>query len=295
MKDVKLIGLMPVFNEGFMVRSVLENNLKLVDEMIISEGPFRVAHVKPENDKTREVIEEYRSHSKVSGIIDNIKGPNSGARARTLTKMLQMAKYNAVDNWVLLCAGDCFYSTAAMQEIRGEISKLDAFMLRLSVLTFAIDFKHYYRIGGGVPYLFRISEGMRIVPGEQPFFKDGPFYTMHKTTRRILSSCPLFHYTWLKPFSCLMNKFYHPGCAESHPAAKGKKWLNQFYLSYEDAKAEEYYVRMREEFGRSTFYFRSGGRLKIYEGVHPSKLDNHPFRHIDVRTVKDNFDKRIVP
>lgn len=302
MRGVKLIGLMPVWDETAWVGYALENNLKFVDEMVIAEGRLAPFYRKQVGDRTREIVERYKSHPKVSAVTDCLMiSPNSGyCRAQTLTAMLRMAKYNAVDNWAILCAGDVFYDKEAMLEIREEIQKLDSFLLRLRSRTFAIDFRHCYGIGAGQPLVFRISEGMRIGSVENPIFKDNTLYRMAKDkVKTILRKHPFFHYTWLQPGTHIKAKLgYSKPMPDSDRVRKlyadCKTWYEDFYLKYDDSTSEEFYADMKKKLGRGSFYFRSGSKLQIYDGAHPPELDDHPFRHIDVRTVKDNCDKRLV-
>ncbi len=282
----KIIGLLMAWNEEPWIDYAIRNNLRVVDELILAEGYCGPDLDMKSHDRTREIMESYSSHPKVTAVMDVSRGRLvSQGKARTLTAMLSKARFNAPDNWVLLCAADMLYDDTAMQAMREEVRNTDALLLTIPLLYFAINFNHCVHVKGGASLLFRITDGMRICPTEKPKLSNGMFYTDSARKKKILADCPGFHYTWLKPKHRIIQRL------QMYSQQRGKseyfmKWFEEIYLKWDDSKAEELYKRAKEITGHSGFHYWREEKLDIFNGKHPQEVTSHPYSGIDVRTIE---------
>ncbi|GAH51382.1 unnamed protein product [marine sediment metagenome] len=237
-------------------------------------------------DKTREIMESYGSHPKVTAVMDVDRAQSvSRGKAKTLTSMLNKAKLNRPGNWVLLCAADMLYTEQSIQQIRAAVQDVDMLEFTIPLFYFGIDFKHYLHIKGGAPLLFKITENMRICPTEKPILADGTWYSKSGYVKTILTDCPGFHYTWLKPRSRIVQRL------RMYSQQRGKAeyfmdWFNEIYLKWDDAKAEELYRKAKEITGHGGFHYWREEKLEIFKGEHPREVASHPYSSIDVRTIE---------
>lgn len=284
---MKIVGMMPVYEEADWVEWAVEGIIDFVDELVIAEGyqgpkwHFGTCRSK---DGTIDIINKLaKKYNKITVTQSHPGRHVLKGRAATYNHMLKVSKLMKEANWCMICDADEFYSEDQKKIIKRTLETTSNDAFEFSARFFFYNFKYFYVMT--LPRLFRVTKGMFFLPGQVPFYREGrPYYSDTNPLQLLLADNPMFHYSFVRKPSHEIRRRIIEYCAAQRYSYV-LDWIDQVFLKWTPEKAEEIYQLNAEKFrGKGGIIFDGNceaQKLRIYEGEHPNILDAHPFRYID--------------
>jgi len=298
---VKIVGMLPVYEEADWVEWAVEGIIDFVDFLVIAEGyqgpPYHFRGNRS-RDGTLDILRKLKS--RYPGKIKFIKCAwgwhvNHG-KARTHNRVLNtIAKCGLLEenNWYFLVDSDEFYTKEQLSEIRKVIENTDKDLLIVHDRMFVYNF--YYFIPATHGRLIRITKDMFFKPAQFPCYSNGTTYASQtEKVGYVLEDEPMFHYSFVRPNERMIKRIKMEFLARMYKP-EVFNWFNKVYMKWSEENAEEIY-RLNEEITGNTGFLFAGrsSKLQEYTGIHPEFLDDHPYRRInDLRESQNNCQAKI--
>jgi len=292
---VKIVGVLPVYEEANWVEWAVKGIIDFVDFLVIAEGyqgpPYHFRGNRSK-DGTLEILNKLQScYPDKIKIIDCAWGwhVNHG-KARTHNKALRaIDQYGLLekDNWYFLVDSDEFYTTEQLSEIREAIKGTDKDLLIVHDRMFVYNFNYFIPATHG--RLIRITNGMYFKPAQFPCYSSGDVYASRsEKVGYILKDKPMFHYSFVRPNKRMLKRIQMEFLSRAYKP-EAFEWFNEVYMKWTEENAEEIY-KINERITGNSGFLSAGycSRLNKYTGDHPGILDDHPCRKInDIAKLRD--------
>ena len=287
---MKIVGVMPVYEETDWVEYAVKGVIDFVDELIITEGyTGALWHFwrNRSSDGTLEILEKLeKRYDKVKVLKSPWHLTKERGKAWSYNRMVKASIYNEPGNWIFIVDADEFYTNEQLGKIRATLEKTDKDVISVHARMFIYNFKYFIPVVHA--RLIRITEGMIFKPSQNPYYKNGDSYSRWPDRAAdILKSDPMFHYSFVKP-PIRMNKRLEMEVQGGRRNPCVLTWFDEVFMKWSEKTADEIYRKNIEITGNSGILF-AGPDLQIqsYNGSHPAVLDNHPLRGID--DVREGF------
>lgn len=285
---MKIVGLLTAWASEDWIQYSIEQALELVDELIISIGPYN-EYYKKIKDKTLILAKKYENYKnvKIMGSVCKTNNTRKKNRCETLNEMLKLSENIEEGNliWILDC--DEFYSEEAKEEIFNFIEENEDFEgIKFADRFFCLNFDYY------IPALhYRIKK----IKSKNPYFT--PTQKLNPRPKKIsilLKDNPMFHYSMLvgeplRVILWLLDDEYDR-CL----------WYKKIYQKYNPQNEEFYWKKNKKITGNYGFWHTQEnvrgqsikGILK-YNGKHPKLIENSHLKKITDFTAyyrkKENY------
>ncbi|MAG44568.1 hypothetical protein CL633_01635 [bacterium] len=292
-ENMKIIGILPVYEEADWIEYAVKNIIDFVDILIIAEGyqgPFWHFWGNRSKDGTLKILDKLVK--KYPAKIKKIKCAwglhvNRG-KCRTHNRALALIKklgFFQQDNWYFLVDSDEFYTKESLKEIKKTIIKTDKDFFYVHDRMFFYNFKYFISATHG--RLFRLTNGLHFKPAQWPCYANGTPYVSHpEKVGYLLKGEPMFHYCFIRSTRRILKKIQMEFLSGAYKSLVFV-WLDEIFLNWTENKAEEIYKKNQKI--TNIFGILYGGeplKLEKYNDSHPEALDDHPYRHIkDIRKV----------
>ncbi len=280
---MKIIGLLSAWASEDWIQYSIEQALGLVDELIISIGPYN-EYFKMIGDKTFEKASKYFDNKKIK-FVNTICLSNkkiSHNRCATLNQMLQVSENVEIGNLIWLLDVDEFFTVEAINEIREFIINNEDFDdIHLCGRLFGINFNYYVET-----HLHRIFK----IRSKNTYFR--PTQSIEpkpEKTAVLLKNNPMFHY------SLLTGEQQRGIYWLSEDRFKGMLWYMKIYKNYDPFNQNYWMEKNLKLTGNYGFWLfswdiknkiflnkikNSNESLIKYCGKHPELLENSSLRSI---------------
>lgn len=237
-----LSAIIPVYNDHFYIKEVIDSILPYVDSICIVEGAYKktidCGYPARSNDGTLEIIHEY-DDPKIT-----IELHNELYAIEQRQKLIQMAINNKAD-WVLLVDADEVYDVKSIMNVRKLIENDTHDRYLLPSRIFTNNFWTWHR--GEMPRLYKINSNSR-------FVTDNHVDTVNGYGAVDPNDICFYHYSFLKNDDSFNCKYKH--LKYDNPSFNEKA-----YQKYDEAK---YMVAT------------DGNGFYPFNGEHPPMMMNHP-------------------
>lgn len=287
---MKIVGIMPVYEEADWVEWAVEGIIDFVDELIIAEGyqgPAWHFGTCRSQDGTIDIINRLaEKYDKIILTQCQSRRHVLSGKAATHNHALKISRKIREADWYMICDADEFYSDEQKAALRKELGSADRDSLHVNSRYFFYNFKHFIYMPLG--RFFRVTEGMFFKPGQFPHYADGRPYES-APSYLLLKDAPMFHYSFVKRPAAEIKRRIMEYCAVQRYKWVFD-WIDQVYMQWSEKRAEEIYELNRIRFNGQGGIFFDGAheaqRLQVYNGEHPGLLDDHPYRQIeDIRKI----------
>lgn len=290
---MRIVGIMPVYNEIDWIESAIEGIIDFVDELVIAEGymgpSWHFGSCRSTDGTIESVNKAAEKYDKITLVQSSPGRHVLKGRAATYNHALQKSKLLPHADWIMICDADEFYTEQQKSELRRLLLSTSRDAIAVSAYMFFFGFENYLR--QTLVRFFRVTPGMYFRPGQYPFYSDGrPYYDdINNPPLMTLAQDPMFHYSFVKRTSSEIRRRIMEYCA----AQRDRRifdWIDEVYLAWRPENAEDIYSLNRRRFGGTGILFVTNNGSEIlerYSGPHPAITDSHPFRHVrDVRSVE---------
>ncbi|MFX1311004.1 MAG: hypothetical protein ACFFHD_00110 [Promethearchaeota archaeon] len=272
---MKIIGLLVAWSVEDWIEYSIQQALNLVDELIISVGPFH-KHLQNTEDQTLAIVKKYIENEKIKFLRSICLSNNTidQNRCMTLNQMLKFSNLIQEGNLIWLLDAFDFYSSEAIVEIKKFIKECYDFdEIQLITYNFCINFNYYVK---SFPIkIFKIKD-------QKPKFIS-PMMLSYKTLKTyvLLRNNPMFNYSLLtgeqiKGISWILEGKY-----------KHFLWIRKIFNKYDPNNEEFWMEKNKELFGKKRFFYPTldivenfGYGLMIYKGKHPDIIENSEIKKI---------------
>ncbi len=272
---MEIIGILMAWAAEDWIEYAIKQALSLVDELLISIGPFHSFYKLLEDD-TYKRAKKYLTNPKVKFVemSCNPKLIPDQNRSVTANRMLKVSDYIKPGNVIWTFDQDEYYSKESIEEILNYIENDNFDLLYIVDRMFCINFNYY------ILYKHARLDKIRT---KDCFFT--PIQNLHPLAKKkvtILDKNPMFHYSFLMGEQIKVIQWL----LENIP--KSALWYKRIYNHY-DPMNEEYWMRKNQELtGRYGFLRKSykgikennGHGLFRYKGKHPDIIENSFLRKI---------------
>lgn len=273
---MKVIGIMPTWNNLAFFRCAIKQALNFFDEVILVEGCHSYKYPIRSTDGTCEYIRKIQKHPKLRVVefndMDRAKVKYDRVQLRMRRDYPKMSLFYKPGNWIIHCDDDLFFFRKDWERLKVAMSSAINDNLDFPVRQFFYNFRfNLVESARGGIYTYRIVKNFRLRGVGTPLYPNGKRFRT-----QILNNVVGFHYGHVKKPERMKARWVMS--VEKGSTTSGSrfgKWMGVSWNKDEDIfKSATIIGEVRD--------LRSG--LNIYNGEHPEFLAGHPWRYInDVR------------
>lgn len=269
---MKVIGVMPTWNNIEFLRCSVKHALSFCDELILVEGCHSQNYPKRSTDGTCEYIEIIKGLPKLVVRDFDFSGKYIMVQLRIRQDFPKESILYKPGNWIIHWDDDFFFFNRDLVRLREamETTKQDSLIIRMRQFIYNFKFNSFL---SQFLLCYRIIDGLRMTGISTPRYPNGK-----RLQKERLEGVDLFHYNYVKKperFRARMVMSVEKGTKAS------VKRYEQFMSVRWDKDEDIFKSRAVVE------SIRPGEGLNIYNGKHPEAVSGHPWRYIkDVREVK---------
>lgn len=278
---MRIVGVMPVYEEADWIEYAVEGIIDFVDELIITEGytgaPWHF-WANRSSDGTLEILEKLKKrYDKIKVLKSPWHLTKERGKAWSYNRMVRASMYNEPDNWIFVVDADEFYTNEQLGKIRATLEETDKDLISVHARMFVYNFRCFIPVLHA--RLIRITKGMIFKPSQNPHYKNGNSYSKRpEETDTVLENDPMFHYSFVKP-PIRMNKRLEMEVQGGRRSPAVLRWFEDVFMKWSEQDADDIYKKNKTITGNSGILFAGPSeRIQIYNGRHPEVLNEHPFR-----------------
>jgi len=267
---MKLIGMIPAYNEELFLDYAISSVHDFVDELIIVDigmkDSLEIGLGHRSTDKTPEIIDKWLKKSTKCHLILSEKEPKT--HGESLTPAVEMAKKMGGD-WLFLCGADEIWPKAALSPMKNFLGKCDKNnILGLNVWMnyFAPDFWHFKDFRN--PRISKLTPDAVLTEGGAGMFYPDKNIWIYAggineprppNTPEYVLKANFDYPKMLRPF--------HYSCV-GYDRIKAKY---EFYKNFENSVAEEFYAHYMNK----NWAFFEQNKYRDFTGRHPEMMKTH--------------------
>jgi len=277
---MKIIGMIPTWNQLNWLRYSLSQALDFCDEVILVEGCHSRQYPKRSTDGTYEYIKDF-GHPRLKVFDFEQDGSYQNVQRRLRHHMPHKSQYWKPGNWILYWDDDAFFFDADLKRLKKTMlsTKHDTIVFRERYFIYNFRFSlisEKVRIWPHGPHWNRITDGCYLRGVRNLYYKDKRRYDDIHWIDDIVQH----HYSYVK-LPERMEPRWMMSVEKGVTSSRHRfgEWMSVKWKNDKD------FLRQKEKIIFITGL--QGQRLEVYEGNHPEILKNHSWRNIeDIRRIR---------